>query len=82
MGQYHTVEIELAKDLSIGKDSWDSIFMDRLQEASNPGAHADVAAVVMHEGLCHVCLLSKSMTVTKARIERRIPKKSRQARCQ
>ena len=31
--------------------------------------------MVMHEGLCHLCLLTTSMTVTRSRIERRMPKK-------
>ena len=76
MGQYHTIEIEGSRPLQIEKQyTWDSIFLDRVKEACNPGANADLAAIVMQEGLAHVCLLTKSLTLTKARIERRIPKK-------
>ncbi|CAM9164047.1 unnamed protein product, partial [Ectocarpus fasciculatus] len=76
MGQYHTIEIEGSRPLQIEKQyTWDSIFLDRVKEACNPGANADLAAVVMQEGLAHLCLLTKSLTLTKARIERRIPKK-------
>jgi protein pelota len=77
MGQYHTIEIEVSRSLQIEKQyAWDSIFLGRVKEACNPGANADLAAVVMQEGLAHVCLLTKSLTLTKARIERRIPKKN------
>lgn len=31
-----------------------------------------MAAVVMHMGLAHVCLMTKHMTITKARIEVRL----------
>ncbi|VDK31112.1 unnamed protein product, partial [Anisakis simplex] len=37
--------------------------------------HADVAAVVMHEGLAHVCLLTASMTIVRAKIDMQIPRK-------
>ncbi len=80
MGQYHTIEVETSRPVTIHKPCWDSIFVERINEACNQGLNADVAAVVMHEGLAHVCLLTKSMTLTKARIERKMPKK-RPARC-
>ena len=47
----------------------------RIDLAVDPTKKSEVAAVVMHEGLCHVCLLTSSMTVTRSRIERRMPKK-------
>lgn len=76
MGQYHTIELETTRPVQIEKEHcWDSIFLDRVKEACNPGANADLAAIVMHEGLAHVCVLTKALTLTKARIERRIPKK-------
>jgi protein pelota len=76
MNQYHTIELELNHPFDLQKDCWDSIYLDRLQEACNPGAKADIAAIVMQEGLAHVCLVTQSMTITKSRIERNIPKKN------
>ena len=37
--------------------------------------HADVAAVVMQEGLAHVCLVTPSMTLVRSKIETTIPRK-------
>jgi stalled ribosome rescue protein Dom34 len=47
----------------------------RIDLATDPSKKADIAAVVMHEGLCHLCLLTSAMTITRSRIERRMPKK-------
>jgi protein pelota len=37
--------------------------------------HADVAAVVMQEGLAHICLITSSMTLVRAKIDQCIPRK-------
>lgn len=51
MGQYHTIELETSRPVQIEKEyCWDFIFLDRVKEACDPGANADLAAVVMHEG--------------------------------
>jgi protein pelota len=76
LGQYHTVELEMSRPFSIEKVRWDSVFLDRLAEACDPGRKAEVAAVVMQEGLAHVCLVTSAMTLTKAKLERSIPKKA------
>ena len=76
MGQYHTIDIELHQPFRLEKPCWDIVYIDRLKEASDPGAKADVACIVIQEGLAHVCLVTRAMTVTKSRIERRIPKKA------
>ena len=39
--------------------------------------HADLAAVVMQEGLAFVCLITSAMTVDRAKIEVNIPKKGK-----
>ena len=75
MGQYHTVDIETGQPIVLEKQCWDLICLERLEEAADPAVKADIAAVVMQEGLAHVCLVTSSMTVTRARIERRMPKK-------
>ena len=40
-----------------------------MREASDPTAKADVAAVVMQEGLAHICLITPSMTHVRQKIE-------------
>lgn len=45
------------------------------EEACDPMKRADVAAIVMQEGLAHVCLVMSSMTLVRAKIEMNIPRK-------
>lgn len=75
MGQYHTIDIEVSQPFWIDKPCWDDMYLHRLDQATNPANNSDIAAVVMHEGLAHVCLLTSCMTVTRSRIERRMPRK-------
>lgn len=76
MGSYHTLKVELDQNFSLEKECWDQIFLDRIDEACNPDRQAEIAAVVMQAtGLAHVCLVTGSITVTKARIDTNIPKK-------
>ncbi|VDM47617.1 unnamed protein product [Toxocara canis] len=63
MGQYHTLDLILGKKFQLSKPHWDSVDLDRLNLALDVTQHADVAAVVMHEGLAHVCLLTATMTI-------------------
>lgn len=75
MGQYHTIEIELTRPFTVIKERWDSIHLDLLDDLADPMKRAEIAAVVMQEGLAHVCLIKAAMTKTCARIERVMPKK-------
>jgi len=68
-GAYHTLDLELQRPFTLQKARWDSVDLQRLRMAADPAASADVAAVVMHEGLAHVCLITPAMTVVKAKIE-------------
>ena len=43
--------------------------------ACDPTATADLAAVIMQEGIAHVCLVTGSMTLVRAKIETSIPRK-------
>ncbi|KAH6773738.1 Eukaryotic release factor 1 family protein [Perilla frutescens var. frutescens] len=75
IGAFHTLEIELNRPFILRKDFWDSLALDVLHQASDPKASADLAIVLMQEGLCHILLVGKSMTLTRARIETSIPRK-------
>ena len=46
-----------------------------LELACDVTQHADVAAVVMQEGLAHICLVTPSMTLVRSKIETTIPRK-------
>ena len=75
MGAYHTIDLELNKKFDITKAEWDSVSLDRIADACDPALNADLAAVVMQEGLAHVCLILSSMTLVKSKIDMPIPRK-------
>ncbi|KFM65584.1 Protein pelota, partial [Stegodyphus mimosarum] len=75
MGAYHTLDLELNRKFTLSKDCWDSIALERIDMACDPAQHADLAAVVMQEGLAHVCLVTSSMTLVRAKIDVNIPRK-------
>jgi protein pelota len=75
MGAYHTIDLELNKNFVISKHEWDSVALNRIEEACDPAHSADLAAVVMQEGLANVCLILSSMTIVKAKVEMNIPRK-------
>ncbi len=74
-GAFHTLELEAPRKFTITKDLWDSIALQMVDEACSEKSTADLAAVVMEMGLAHVCLVTKSMSVTKAKIELSVPRK-------
>ncbi|KAL3829394.1 hypothetical protein ACJIZ3_018196 [Penstemon smallii] len=75
IGAFHTLEIELHRPFVVRKVFWDSLALDVLQQASDPKASADLAVVMMQEGLAHIFLIGKSVTITQSRIETSIPRK-------
>jgi protein pelota len=75
LGAYHTLTLEPNQNFSVEKDCWDQVYLDVLEEATNPERQAEVAAAVMQPGLAHVCLVAGALTVTRARVEVNIPKK-------
>lgn len=75
MGQYHTLTIEINQVFIVYKLLWDTVYMERIKDASDPCAKADIASIVMQEGLAHICLITPFLTQTRARIERNMPKK-------
>ncbi|XP_057960904.1 protein PELOTA 1-like isoform X1 [Malania oleifera] len=75
LGAFHTLEIELHRPFVLRKDVWDSMALEVLKQASDPAASADLAVVLMQEGLAHVLLVGKSVTTVRSRIETSIPRK-------
>lgn len=75
MGAYHTLDLEMNRKFTLGKSEWDSVALERIDLACDPAQHADLAAVVMQEGLANVCLVTASMTLVRAKIETNIPRK-------
>lgn len=77
MGAYHTIELELNRKFTLAKKSWDSILLERIEQACDPAQKADVAAVVMQEGLANMMLVTPAMTLLRAKVEVTIPRKRR-----
>ncbi|KAG8321263.1 hypothetical protein J6590_049571 [Homalodisca vitripennis] len=75
MGAYHTLDLEVNRKFSLCKPEWDSVALERVDLACDPTQNADVAAVIMQEGLAHICLITASMTLVRAKIDQVIPRK-------
>nr|AGJ52120.1 PELOTA [Solanum lycopersicum]AGJ52122.1 PELOTA [Solanum lycopersicum] len=75
IGAFHTLEIEQHRPFVLRKVVWDSLAREVLRQASDPSASADLAVVLMQEGLAHILLIGKSVTITRSRIESSIPRK-------
>jgi protein pelota len=75
LGAYHTLEIEPNRSLTLTKENWDALDIDRVKQSTDPSASADVAVVMVTEGFALVCLVGSSCTVVKSKIETSIPKK-------
>ncbi|CAD5120777.1 DgyrCDS9337 [Dimorphilus gyrociliatus] len=75
MGAYHTLDLEKNKKFTLFKTEWDSVSLDRVETACDPAQSADVAAVIMQEGVGHVCLVTPSMTLVRSKVDYHIPRK-------
>ncbi|XP_012152382.1 pelota mRNA surveillance and ribosome rescue factor [Megachile rotundata] len=74
-GAYHTLDVEQNRKFSITKAKWDSVSLERVDMACDPTQNADVAAVIMQEGIAHICLITTNMTIVRAKIDQVIPRK-------
>eukprot|EP01119_Soliformovum_irregulare_P007286 TRINITY_DN1968_c1_g1_i1.p1 TRINITY_DN1968_c1_g1~~TRINITY_DN1968_c1_g1_i1.p1 ORF type:complete len:410 (-),score=116.18 TRINITY_DN1968_c1_g1_i1:40-1242(-) len=77
MGAFHTLDLEANREFTLTKSEWDIVSLERIKDATDPTRYADVGAIVLAEGLAHVCLITSSMTIVRARIEHAIPRKRR-----
>lgn len=50
MNAFHTLDIEVSRDIRIEKDEWDSIALTTVGESCVPGRGAEVGAIVCGEG--------------------------------
>lgn len=47
LGAYHTLELEPQRAFKLEKASWDSLDIERIKQACDPAASADLAAVLI-----------------------------------
>ena len=64
------------------KEEWDTVALERLELAIDPAKSADVAAVVMQEGIANLMLISGSLTLSRAKIDISVPRKRHGAAAQ
>ncbi|RJE20292.1 Translation factor pelota [Aspergillus sclerotialis] len=85
IGQHHTLDLELNRNFTLEKEvgsegegvGWDSIAVQMLKDAVDESGkrRAEAVAVVMQEGIAHVCFIGQFQTVMKQKIEMSIPRK-------
>lgn len=78
LGQYHTLTLEMNRPCEIKKERWDSINLEMLSDLMEPTKGAELAMVVMQEGLANVYVVKAALTKNCAKIERTLPKKRQQ----
>lgn len=77
VGTYHTAEIDFKHPFTLYKDDWDEIAFELINKSCSIDEKAEVGAVVLQEGVAHICLITENMTVLRQKIERSIPRKKR-----
>ncbi|GMH35858.1 hypothetical protein BSKO_03726 [Bryopsis sp. KO-2023] len=75
LGAYHTIELGPNRQFTINKASWDAMDIDRIRQSTDAELSADLAVVLITEGLAQVCLVGGSTTIQKAKIESKLPRK-------
>lgn len=75
IGAFHTIDLEPNRAFSITKESWDNVYLQQLNAALDPSVDADLGAIIMEAGLAHVLLVSRSLTITLAKVKTSIPRK-------
>ena len=75
VGQFQTIHVELNYPITIYKNNWDKMHLQKLQQGVDASTSADTAAMIMDEGLATLCFIRNNITQTKAKIEKNIPKK-------
>ena len=54
LGSYHTLELEPQRAFTLEKAAWDAIDVERIQQATDPAASADLAAVLITVSPLHM----------------------------
>lgn len=76
-GQYHTLDLELNRPFTLWKKhGWDSVAVQTLRDALNQDRDGAIAAVVMHEGMANICLITEYQTLVKSRVQSALSRKA------
>ena len=75
LGSRHTLTLDMNRPFTVRKQ-WDVISLERLKAATADAASgADLAALLIRDGLAQLCVVSGGLTIVRARLEARLPKK-------
>lgn len=75
LGAYHSLELDLQRAFTLHKDRWDALDIERIRQCTDPAASADLAVLLITEGLANLCLVGRTCTLTRAKIEANLPRK-------
>lgn len=75
LGSYHTLEVEPERSVKVWKRKWDQLDIQLVKQAASPTGKCQVGAVVLQEGLAHLCTVTPQGIKVLERIEGNIPKK-------
>ena len=75
IGQFQAAEISKGSSFSLYKKYWDEINIETLKAATDSSITADVAAIIMEEGVAHLYFITNNLTTLKGKITQSIPKK-------
>lgn len=71
-GQYHAVDLELNRNFVLWKkNGWDSVAVQTLRTALSHDRGDAIAAIVMDEGVAHICLVTNYQTHLIERVTRK-----------
>lgn len=77
VGKYFSFTVNYTYPFTIQKHDYNKYSQKLLNDATQTDAKADAAAVVLQEGIAHICLLTNSSTILKQKVEYSMPKKKR-----
>ncbi|CUS21023.1 LAQU0S02e04016g1_1 [Lachancea quebecensis] len=77
LGKYFSFTIDYKYPFTLLKYDYNHFVAKQLKEACNLESRSDIAAIVLQEGIAHICLLSSFSTILKNKIEYSLPKKKR-----
>ncbi|CAI4052087.1 hypothetical protein SUVZ_14G3180 [Saccharomyces uvarum] len=77
VGKYLGFTVDYVYPFTIIKHNFNKFMQKLLDDACNVEQKSDTAAIVLQEGIAHVCLVTASSTILKQKIEYSMPKKKR-----
>lgn len=75
LGAHHTLEVAPGRAFSLAKVQWDAADVDRVRTATDLAATADLAVVLIQEGLATLVLVGAATSRVVAKVESALPRK-------